>query len=121
MAAAVFTAVSIEGMRPSAPLGVFKMTLKGPTSYPTGGITGAAALIQAAAAAAGYNFSITKSNVFGVIPVDCKGYQIAYDDSNDTVIWYYNDNNNASDGPAIEVPNATDLTGVTVKFSVVIA
>lgn len=41
------------------------------------------------------------------------GYTFEYDDTNAKLKAYYGDNNNASDGALIEVPNATDLSAVT--------
>lgn len=41
------------------------------------------------------------------------GYVFEYDYTNKKVMAYYGDNNNAADGPLIEVPNATDLSSLT--------
>lgn len=38
------------------------------------------------------------------------GYVFNYDKANGKVIAYYGDNNNAADGPLIEVPGTTDLS-----------
>lgn len=40
------------------------------------------------------------------------GYVFTYDYTNKKLIAYYGDNNNASDGALIEVPNTTDLSAV---------
>lgn len=34
------------------------------------------------------------------------GYSYVYDKANDKIMTFYNDNNNAADGPAIEIPAA---------------
>ena len=45
------------------------------------------------------------------------GYVFEYDYTNSKVKVYYGDNNNASDGPLIEVPNTTDLSALSaVKY-----
>lgn len=82
----------------------------GDNAYPTGGTAFSVAL--AAAIGAG-------RNVLAVLPVDCAGYVPAYDAATGKLKFYYGDNNNAGDGPAIEVPNATDLSAVTMKVLVV--
>jgi len=45
------------------------------------------------------------------------GYVFEYDYSGNKLKAYYGDNNNAADGPLIEVPNTTDLSTLTgAKF-----
>ena len=45
---------------------------------------------------------------------DCGGYIAVWDPTNSKLkVYHYN--YDAADGPAIEVPNATDLSTVTVK------
>lgn len=41
------------------------------------------------------------------------GYTFEYDHTNQKILVRYGDNNNAADGPLIEVPNATDLSALT--------
>lgn len=41
------------------------------------------------------------------------GYVFEWDYTNNKIIVYYGDNNNAADGPLIEVPNTTDLSLLT--------
>lgn len=120
MAAAIVNVTGADGFRPTAPLGHLKISLTGPTSYATGGITGAAALVIAAAAADGIKLAFTKDEVLGIVPIDCKGYTIAYDTTNDTFIWYYGDNDGGADGPAVQVANAANLDAVTVQFTLLI-
>lgn len=55
---------------------------------------------------------------FAVLPrwIDVQsrsGYVFQVDRTNLKIIAYYGDNNNASDGPLIEVPNTTDLSSIT--------
>lgn len=77
-----------------------KGTLAFDSSYPTGGET------------------LIKSQV-GIQTIDRmniqvnSGYVCQYDSANNKVLVYYADNNNASDGPLIEVPNTTDLSSLT--------
>lgn len=83
-----------------------KGTLAFDSSYPTGGET------------------LIKSQV-GLQTIDrmniqAAGYVCQYDSANNKVLVYYGDNNNASDGPLIEVPNTTDLSALTaVPFEAV--
>lgn len=44
---------------------------------------------------------------------DASGYAPAFVRSTQKTKVYYGDNNNASDGPLIEVPNTTDLSALT--------
>lgn len=39
-----------------------------------------------------------------------KGYTFDYDATNQKMLVYWGDNNNAADGPAVEVPNTTDIS-----------
>jgi hypothetical protein len=49
-----------------------------------------------------------------VVEIEPKaGYVFEYDFTNQKILAYYGDNNNASDGPLIEVPNTTNLATVT--------
>lgn len=49
-----------------------------------------------------------------------KGYSFDYDATNQKVLVYWGDNNNASDGPAVEVANTTDISAITAaKFLVI--
>lgn len=44
------------------------------------------------------------------------GYSFQYDRSAQTVIVRHGDDNDTSDGPEVEVPNASNLASVTVRF-----
>lgn len=49
-----------------------------------------------------------------------KGYVFDYDAANQKMLVYYGDNNNASDGPLVEVANAADISAITgAKFLVI--
>lgn len=82
----------------------------GDNAYPTGGTALTAALVAAIGAS---------RNILAVLPVDCGGYVPVFDAATGKLKFLYGDNNNAADGPAIEVPNTTDLSAVTMKVLVV--
>mgnify|MGYP000862448838 CR=1 FL=1 len=96
--------------RNGAPVFVDLVSLLGDTSYPTGGSTGLEAALEALVGAG--------RKILGVIPLECGGYLPQWDLANGKLKMFYGDNNNASDGPLIEVPNATALNGVTMKLLV---
>jgi hypothetical protein len=120
MAFGTCTMVTSAGGRPSAPTYHLDITLVGDGAYPTGGTAGFAALVQAAAKTAGIKVVIEKANILGLIEIDTKGYLLSYDKTDDKLIVRYFDYNAGSDGAAIEVPNATDLSAVTFRFSVAV-
>jgi len=72
----------------------------------------------------GYDLSALANYGFGTItfvrlPPTVIGYVPEYDYTNNYVKFYYGDNNNASDGPLIEVPdNDSGLNGSTLRFEV---
>lgn len=75
-------------------------------SYPTGGEQlGSAATAAAGAAALGL------STVLFLHASSTSGYTFEYDYAGKLLAYY--GNNDAADGPLIEVPNATDLSAVT--------
>jgi hypothetical protein len=53
------------------------------------------------------------STALFVVAQPTAGYVFEYDYSASTLKAFYGDNNNASDGPLIQVPNTTDLSAVT--------
>lgn len=75
-------------------------------SYPTGG--------EALSAR-----ELGMQTVLTALPELAAGYVARYNQSTGKLMVYYGDNNNASDGPLIEVPNATDLSAVTVRMTVI--
>ncbi|HEU0080235.1 MAG TPA: hypothetical protein VFQ76_21490 [Longimicrobiaceae bacterium] len=80
-------------------------------AYPTGGTAAFETFVRAAIARGAVD-------VIAVIPGDCGGYVPVYDRANDKLKVYYGDNNNASDGPLVEVPNTTDLDAVTFNLTI---
>lgn len=73
------------------------------SSYPTGGES---------LTAADLGFEDNAANLIVLVPSK-SGYVFEYDGANAKIKAYYGDNNNASDGPLIEVPNTTDLSAIT--------
>lgn len=110
MALGTFTIGDKAGYQPSAPLFVDVVSFAGDASYPTGG-----SAFDAKWTAAKHQ----TRDVLAVLAVDCSGYIPAYDTSTGKLKVYWGDNNNASDGPLVEVTNATDLSGITFKVLVV--
>ena len=74
-------------------------------SYPTGG---------EAITAANLNFSGGITNL--IAEPSLGGYVPVWDKTNSKIKVLYGDYNNSADGPLIEVPNAADLSTVTVRF-----
>lgn len=95
-----------------APHALVDLSFAGDSSYPTGGTAGFQAAVRAKLSGA----AIT---VLAVMAIDCKGYQVAYDPDNDKLKFYQGDNDNGADGPAVEVPNATNLSSVTFRVLVI--
>lgn len=85
-------------------LNIVKVTFD--SSYPTGG--------EALTAA-----QLGLNKVVHVAPAPASGYVGEYDLTNSKLKAYYGDNNNASDGPLIEVPNTTDLSAVVMYLVVI--
>lgn len=106
-------ASSNGGNAASEPLFYEEVTVVGPASYTTGGDIGLQAIYQAKGAAQ------AGRTILAVLPVDCKGYQVAWDSVNGKLKFYLGDNTNAAAAPGLQVPNATDLSGVT--FNLLIA
>lgn len=101
----------LAGERPSAPLIAAVIEFDGDAAYPTNGTAGFKASVKAALKTAGVNIGTT--NTLAVLPVDTKGYQLAYNRTDDKLIV----RQCAGTGnPMAEVPNATDLH--TVRFAV---
>jgi hypothetical protein len=108
---ALGTITSRDSVAVVGPVFIDRVSFPGDSAYPTGGTTGFLAKLQAVIGA--------DKAIVAVLPQDCGGYTPVYDYTNDKLKVYYSDNNNTSDGPAIEVPNTTDLSGTT--FNVVFA
>lgn len=79
-------------------------------SYPTGG---EALTLKALGLDVVENINVT--NVFASSTTT---YVVAWNKSTTSPLLqvFYGDNNNASDGPLIEVPNATDLSATVVRY-----
>ena len=56
--------------------------------------------------------------ILAVVPIDCGGYLPQWDAAAGRLKLYYGDNNNAADGPLIEVANG-DYSAVTLKLLVI--
>ena len=86
------------------PLKIVTGTIAFDNSYPTGG--------EATTA-----ISAKFATLQGVIFESKSGYVFEYDYTNNKVKAMWGDNNNAADGPLVEVANTTDLSAVTgVRF-----
>jgi len=112
MALGTITVTSQPVKAASEALQVALISVPGDGAYPTGGTTGIAALLQAVLGRLATPLFVVAAGANG-------GYRAIYDVANDTLLMYYGDNDNAADGPQIEVPNATDLSGVTFKLQAV--
>lgn len=64
-------------------------------------------------------FGLTKIEALMATPANVDGYVPSWDRTNSKLVALYGDNNNAADGPLIEVPNATDLSAVQVSLLVI--
>lgn len=111
MALANVTYEKVAGERPSAPLIHVSVAFDGDATYPTGGTPGFKASIKEALKTAG--IKIGTDNLLAVIPVDSKGYQLAYNAADDKLIVRQCA---GSGNPMSEVSNGTDLH--LVRFSV---
>lgn len=110
MAIGTITSVANAGYVPSQPLCVDLLSFAGDASYPTGGTASFQTSVR--------NKLGKTVTVLAVLGQDCGGYTPYYDKTNDKLIVYYNNNDAVADGPAIEVPNATNLSGVTFNVLV---
>lgn len=87
------------------------VTLVGESSYAAGGSTGLQTKLRALTGAAG-------RTVKAVVALDGQGYVLGWDVADSKLKVYYG-NYDAADGALIEVPNATDLSGVTFTLLVI--
>jgi hypothetical protein len=58
-------------------------------------------------------------DILAIVPQRGNGYSLEYDEATSKLLMFHGDNNNAAAGPAIEVPNATNLAGSTFKVLVI--
>jgi len=89
------------------------LSFAGENPYATGGMLGLEASVEAAL--------VEGRRIIGIIPQDCAGYLPVWVPSTNKVKVYYVDNNNAADGPLIEVPNGTDLSSITFNVILITA
>jgi hypothetical protein len=64
-------------------------------------------------------FGLASIEAIIATPANNDGYVPSWDRTNSKLIMLYGDNNNAADGPLIEVPNTTDLSAVQVTLQVI--
>lgn len=99
---------NVEAVAGIGPLFINRVTVVGDGAYPTGGSAAFQAALQA---------KIGKGRtIVSMSPQDCAGYVVCYDHANDKLKVYHGNNDGVADGPAVEVPNATDLSGVTFNL-----
>lgn len=95
-------------------LGCAIITMVGDSAYPTGGT-------------ANFEDEVRKKLLMGnvelydVKALDGKGYVLGYDYENDKLKVYRADYDAVADGPLVEVPDTTNLSGVTFVISVTFA
>lgn len=106
---------------PSVPSFVDDVSFALDNSYPAGGYTGLAALLQAAlASGATYPFVQAGSSrqiVDILTSIDLSGYAVAWDAAHSTIRLFTS--NGASPGPLLEVPTGTNLSAVTLRLRVI--
>lgn len=111
MAIGTITAVDNAGRSTSHPTYLDLISFAGDGAYPTGGTASFQASVRTALGKA--------VTVVSVVGQDCGGYFPFYDKANDKLIVYYINNDGGADGPAIEVPNGTNLAAVTFNVLVI--
>lgn len=90
--------VTVAGTEPLGERNLYWGTIALDASYPTGG--------EALDVSGNESFDIVLCTHNG-------GYSFDFVKSSQKLIAYYADNNNASDGPQIQVPDTTDLSAIT--------
>jgi len=100
------------GNAASDPLFLEEVSLVGPASYTTGGDTGLQVAYRAKGVAQAHR------TIINVLPVDGKGYQFGWNSTDGKLLVYYGNNDGVADGPAVEVANATDLSGTTFRLMI---
>ena len=101
------------GASASEPTFFEEVSMVGPASYVTGGDTG----LQAAYRALGVAQS--GRTIVAVLPVDTKGYQVAWDTATSKLKLYQFDPTAGAVGPGLEVASTTVLSGVTFRLLIV--
>lgn len=111
MALGVLTLIAFAaGASASESTFVEEVNYVGPASYTTGGDTGLQAAYQALGVAQSGRTIVT------VAAVDAKGYQVGWDSALGKLKLYQGDNTNAASAPALQVPNATDMSAVSFRL-----
>lgn len=118
MALSTLTCDKAAGFGVIAPTPQARISFAGDAAYATNGSAGFAAKVATALEAAGLKpGTLTSAQILAVVSLECGGYKAEYIHSTDKLKVYYG-NYDASDGPQIEVPNATDLSAVTFNVLV---
>lgn len=90
------------------------ISFAGDGAYPTGGTAAFLAAFQAKVPGKGAR------DILAIVKAGpCGGYEPVWDNANAKLMVYFADANNAADAPSVEVPNATDLSGVTFRVLVI--
>lgn len=92
-------------------LGTTAISFPGDAAYPTGGTADFEDSVREA-------LKMGTVELVGVAALNAGGYLVGYDKPNDKLKVYRFDYAAVAAGPAVEVPNGTDLSGVTFSLSV---
>ena len=102
------TTLITSGGADSGQVNVDRFTVVLDASYPTGGYTGLAAKLTAAA---------SRTPTIVAVFAQSSGY-VAYWDYANSKLMLFSSNSDAADGPMIQVPDTTDLSAVTLSLVV---
>ncbi len=102
------TTLITSGGADSGQVNVDRFTVVLDASYPTGGYTGLAAKLTAAA---------SRTPTIIAVFAQSSGYVAYWDYANSKLMLFYS-NSDAADGPMIQVPDTTDLSAVTLSLVV---
>ena len=102
------TTLITSGGADSGQVNVDRFTVVLDASYPTGGYTGLAAKLTAAA---------SRTPTIVAVFAQSSGYVAYWDYANSKLMLFYS-NSAAADGPMIQVPDTTDLSAVTLSLVV---
>ena len=102
------TTLITSGGADSGQVNVDRFTVVLDNSYPTGGYTGLAAKLTAAA---------SRTPTIIAVFAQSSGYVAYWDYTNSKLMLFYS-NSDAADGALIQVPDTTDLSAVTLSLVV---
>jgi hypothetical protein len=102
--------ITLAEQAKTQPVFVDRLSFAGDGAYPTGGTAAFQAKLRAKTG--------DQRQILAVIPQDCGGYHVVYDHAADKLKVYHGNNDGGADGPAVEVPNATDLSAVTFNLAI---